>query len=280
MFEELGNALRPVVNTLRSLYSKTIALEEAQAAGGSGYTSVGKNMIMPSTPLEFASVDLTGQGAVTPVAATNLLDLSGFETVTVLWDGTKYECAISYGMMFGNVSLSPSAGEDTGEPFVFINDADSASGLFLATTEGKHTVSVYKQTETIHPIDPKFLPYTTVGEDVWGLSIATVSATAFQQQNLVYSENFDTITGLDDVDRTPAEIAELCKNADKIKYLFGEGVFVECAIGIKQYNENSLGQIGFTATLYVDAVDARVTCNCTIAFTDVVSIFVAVNPIA
>ena len=77
---------------------------------------------------------------------------------TVKWNGVEYICvAFSYegATVLGN--LSSFGGDDTGEPFVAVVESKRISIMPLdgSTT---CTIEIWGKTETIHPIDPKFLP--------------------------------------------------------------------------------------------------------------------------
>ena len=80
--------------------------------------------------------------------------------VTVVWDGTKYDCSIwqydNGEMEFGNRSFLLS-GHDDGLPFLFYG---GASTEVYAKDPGEHTFTVSAVEEIIHTIDPKYLPST------------------------------------------------------------------------------------------------------------------------
>ena len=87
------------------------------------------------------------------------------KSFTVAYDGVTYECtavtanvnAMVTGVFIGNLSLEY-MGDDTGEPFLIMFLAANNSNLFTVKAPGTHTVAIYTQTETITPIDPKYLP--------------------------------------------------------------------------------------------------------------------------
>lgn len=85
------------------------------------------------------------------------------EIRTIVFDGKEYECAmfIAEAPAFGNGALIPNDSQfpDTGEPFMYMYMPDGG-GMVLTrdTTPTTHTIACYKKEETVHTIDPKFLP--------------------------------------------------------------------------------------------------------------------------
>jgi hypothetical protein len=91
------------------------------------------------------------------------LDVSDGDNLTVTWNGEQYVCKVvlmedDEGVptpVCGNLGIFEGV-EGTGEPFVYtIGDE---GGTFVTAENGNITVSVTAETETIHTIDPKFLP--------------------------------------------------------------------------------------------------------------------------
>ena len=90
------------------------------------------------------------------------------DACAVVYDGTAYKCTA---WVFGNVHalgngglLSGAGIADTGEPFCII----SAAGIVLIVNDTEvatHTIAIFKEQETIHTIDPKFLPAGAGGYD-------------------------------------------------------------------------------------------------------------------
>jgi hypothetical protein len=117
----------------------------------------------------------------------------------VMWDGVEYSCVCKLDL--GSTSSSTkslyigdyytftdgSKGDQaTGEPFVYyeaIRNTGAIKGQVIAACadEGTHTASIYQKTETIHPIDPKFLPEGGVGyAETAQKVLADKSAVAFE----------------------------------------------------------------------------------------------------
>lgn len=102
------------------------------------------------------------------VYAAQLAD--GFEVVkgqtyTVNWDGTEYECVgavFNSRPILGNISIV-GAGDDTGEPFIYVYNPNKASGMFdTLDTSASHTISVKRVEETVTLIANEFLPATAL----------------------------------------------------------------------------------------------------------------------
>lgn len=98
------------------------------------------------------------------VATLDQIQLAGGkipDNVMVLFDGKTYVCDIVIveegelaGAILGNQKYI--GGEDTGEPFIFFSGGGNDGIVY--EIQGEHTFAVYIETETIHPIDPKFIP--------------------------------------------------------------------------------------------------------------------------
>lgn len=91
---------------------------------------------------------------------TNALEIVEGQTYTVKWDGTEYECIcyiLSSMTVLGNLSIA-GAGNDTGEPFMYINNPDMGSGFNTLDTSASHTISVKRIEKTVTPMAEEFLP--------------------------------------------------------------------------------------------------------------------------
>lgn len=134
------------------------------------YTETAKTVVFPETVLTFGNVEGMNTGIV---QLSDALPVSGGDTLSVVYDGTKYETAViafpgdglgegGYLAEFGNLSIA-GMGNDTGEPFMAMYTHQPVNAQFVltviaTTADTSHTVTIYKETETIHPIDPKYLP--------------------------------------------------------------------------------------------------------------------------
>ncbi len=81
------------------------------------------------------------------------------ESYAVIWDGKTYRCvaAIFLGsaIILGNLAIA-NAGDDTGEPFLFVCQGGNAAGIYAKDTATTHTVTVCA--EAIHQIADDFIP--------------------------------------------------------------------------------------------------------------------------
>lgn len=81
------------------------------------------------------------------------------QTYVVNWDGTEYECVcyvFNSMPILGNLNIM-GAGDDTGEPFIYIFPTHNSSFATLDTS-ASHTISVKGIEETVTPMATQFLP--------------------------------------------------------------------------------------------------------------------------
>ena len=126
--------------------------------GGAGYTE--KKKLFEETCV------FTHDGTAPSVFTTGVFDIINGQIYTVTFDGVAYRCVgvvevsedatLSF---IGNIDLVFGGVQLDGEPFGIIDGRPLGAGeafVISATTEGTHTILI--ETETIHPIDPKYLP--------------------------------------------------------------------------------------------------------------------------
>lgn len=118
----------------------------------------------------------------------------------VIWDGVKYICPVNPNpdaFMVGNLSLFDQDSEDTGEPFVFGIDFNQNVTLMIAKEPGEHGFWFDIYSETIHPIDPKFLPPMGGGLPVVELSTVIVANPDLSSTALTAEESskLDVVNG-------------------------------------------------------------------------------------
>lgn len=115
------------------------------------YTNYSLDMPMEETTVEFTK---TG-GIYSSTGPHMYLEIAFGDTYQVTWDGTIYEstCFEHEGMLaFGN-SYVIGMGEDTGEPFFFID------GFFKTRdNSASHTISIWRILEENVKIDKKYIP--------------------------------------------------------------------------------------------------------------------------
>ena len=89
--------------------------------------------------------------------------LSKGQECVVIHNGSAYRCIVNYNDILctptlGNAALGD-VGDDTGEPFFVNNTGGGEQMCFIYfSTDGEHTLGVYTEEETIHPLDEKYLP--------------------------------------------------------------------------------------------------------------------------
>ena len=140
--------------------------------------SVQTATLMEEQEIAFAS---EGEG-VYGAPLTNALEIVEGQTYTVKWDGTEYECvchASSSMHILGNLSII-GAGDDTGEPFIYLNVPSVASEFETMDTAASHTISVKKTGEIATPMAEEFLPIAS--KDNYG---------AVKKSEIVTSYKFD-----------------------------------------------------------------------------------------
>ena len=113
--------------------------------------------IIPATTVAFSEMN----GIMAATWPENF-DLVDGQTYCVSWDGIDYVCTgiVFRGTMptLGNLAIS-GAGDDTGEPFVFVNQGQ----WFVLSTDSatEHVIGIKSTTISIVQIDEKYLPEAT-----------------------------------------------------------------------------------------------------------------------
>lgn len=142
--------------------------------GGAGYVESTKKILLPEQTFEPTEIQ-EGAGLYVFEIDPPLSPVNG-DKFTVNWNGTQYVCetisTVQDGYLifgFGNQGLMGGDG-DTGEPFIY-SEMEGDTGMFVTLGTEPVTVSVIVERETVHAIDPKFLPSGTfdVYFDMMGL---------------------------------------------------------------------------------------------------------------
>lgn len=153
----------------------------------------------------FASANM--DASVTPSATEE------GEICTIVFDGKEYECAmfILEGPSFGNGALFPgSPFPDTGEPFLYAYTPGEISMVVTHdTTPTTHTIACYKKGETVHTIDPKFLPAGSGGAFV-------VNITSTGEEQFAADKTYD-------------ETVAAIRNGMNVSFIWDDGEVVEIA---------------------------------------------------
>ena len=116
-----------------------------------------------TTLMEEQEVAFTLSYGVYVAQITNAFKIVDGQTYTVNWDGTEYECVGIVSQptsALGNLSIADT-GDDTGEPFIYIFDANEgeAFGQFVTLdTSESHTISVQRIVKTVTPMAEEYLP--------------------------------------------------------------------------------------------------------------------------
>ena len=160
-----------------------------------GYPSktMGTVTVMDEQVVEFvqAGDDFPSIGSLT----TTFTPVEG-QTYIVNWDGTEHECICSLFngrfLVLGNLSII-GAGDDTGEPFIYLNVPSAGSEFETFDTASSHTISVKKTGEIVTPMAEEFLPVAS--EDNYGAvkKSEVVSAYNFLRQ-VAHDQMVDAIS--------------------------------------------------------------------------------------
>ena len=155
--------------------------------------AMGTVTVMEEQVVEFAS---SGDGSPSVgVLTTTFTPVEG-QTYIVNWDGTEHECVCSLFngrfLVLGNLSII-GAGDDTGEPFIYLNVPHTGSEFETFDTASSHTISVKKTGEIVTPMAEEFLPVAS--EDNYGAvkKSEVVSAYNFLRQ-VVHDQMIDAIS--------------------------------------------------------------------------------------
>lgn len=124
---------------------------------GMGYVEASETGIVSEQSVEIL------EGMATPIEYTGFPAIG--DTVLVRWNGTEYICTAMDGGMGIVVGDGSQLGlPSNGEPFMFafVEDGDDTRCVVNTEALSSVTVSVKKISETIHPIDQKFLRGTVI----------------------------------------------------------------------------------------------------------------------
>ena len=147
--------------------------------GGAGYTKVKTEVIFPKTTAQFLDADMGINNYYYDIGTITLE--SGVE-YWVTWDDAVYACVAyvsSNKVVLGDENIL--WGESGGVPFFVTTLGSSTSSIF--TLENKeHTFCITQKTETIHPINPKYLP-EGIGGGLPVIEISSKSEGGFWDEN-------------------------------------------------------------------------------------------------
>ena len=155
--------------------------------------AMGTVTVMEEQVVEFAA---PGDGLPNIGSPTTTFTPVEGQTYIVNWDGTEHECVCSIFngsyLVLGNLSII-GAGDDTGEPFIYLNVPSMGSEFETLDTASSHTISVKKTGEIVTPMAEEFLPVAS--EDNYGAvkKSEVVSAYNFLGQ-VVHDQMIDAIS--------------------------------------------------------------------------------------
>ena len=120
--------------------------------------TMGAVTVMEEQVVEFAS---PGDGSPSVGALTTTFTPVEGQTYIVNWDGAEHECVCSIFngrfLVLGNLSIV-GAGDDTGEPFIYMYVPSAGSEFETLDTASSHTISVKTTEEIVTPMTEEFLP--------------------------------------------------------------------------------------------------------------------------
>ena len=124
--------------------------------------TMGTVTVMEEQVVKFVS---SGDGSPSVgVLTTTFIPVKG-QTYIVNWDGAEYECVCSIFndtiLVLGNLSII-GAGDDTGEPFIYLNVPSAGSEFDTLETTASHTISVKTTGEIFTPMAEEFIPATAL----------------------------------------------------------------------------------------------------------------------
>lgn len=135
---------------------RTLAMAKAYSDKKGGYTETSTKVLLNG---EFEAQEFE-DGAY--AVWTGILDIRDGDKISVTWNGKQYTCtAFDLDGMCGFGNLSLVGGDDTGEPFLYApyaEDGVTTAAGFITLDMGNISISVTCVNETVHPIDPKYLP--------------------------------------------------------------------------------------------------------------------------
>lgn len=195
------------MDMMTAIFAANMAKRELAESGGVGYTEATKTVLLDGT------FEAAQEGDMPPNFETEVLDIKPGGQLSVNWNGKQYTCVvfdIADNICFGNLSIAD-AGDDTGEPFLYSLGVseDNVWGIFATTIPGTVTVTVVGETETVHPIDQKYLPDDTkpkvIDLDKYGIGEAIVglAESGGGSQKMERTENISKFFADINTDREP-----------------------------------------------------------------------------
>lgn len=156
-----------------------------------------KKSVQTVTLMEEQVVEFVSSGGGSPnigIPTTTFIPVEG-QTYIVNWDGAEHECVCSVFngryLVLGNLSII-GAGDDTGEPFIYLNIPSAGSEFETLDEASSHTISVKKTGEIATPMADEFLPVAS--EDKYGVVKKSEIVTSYNfGQNAPHDQMVDAI---------------------------------------------------------------------------------------
>ena len=219
--------------------------------------TMGTVTVMEEQVVEFAS---SGDGFPSVGSLTTTFTPVEGQTYIVNWDGAEHECVCSIFngsyLVLGNLSII-GAGDDTGEPFIYIYVPSAGSEFETLDTASSHTISVKTIEETVTPIDEKYLPKSAFTNADWDF----VSNRPFFNKPLNANITAENITETVNVGSNYVDLGAIVPDFNEGLYykVEGEISFLTTSSGINYplqingyYKANSQAEISL-GTVYVSS---------------------------
>ena len=167
--------------------------------------------LMEEQEVAFSDTGGGGYGAVVQVP----IELQEGQTYKVIWDGTEYSVVAANGAI-GNMAFM--GGEDTGEPFIYVDHMNGVSVWMTADTSASHTISVTGIKVEYIPMNANFMPVAT--EKTYGavktsdfIKMATLKGKMDKETVYKYAKEFEDghIRLLIDNGRSTVDISSISK---------------------------------------------------------------------
>ena len=130
------------------------------------YTDPVITEFIPEETVAFSDFGDGIMGALWPPSSTTL-EFVANKTYVVTFDGGEYKCVCHQENALGNISITNSDYDDTGEPFVMVSGDQHIVIAIDSATE--HTISICGQTSQLIQIPEKYLPSSAFTKAEWSM---------------------------------------------------------------------------------------------------------------
>jgi hypothetical protein len=237
----------------KALWGKMKQLESAKTSGGIGYSE----QIVLTYDGNTDGVEFNDEGGALVKLSTIPLDLNNVTKFVLSSDpalAAEYGAPDTIEVTEGFTVVRA----DDGTQVILFNDDEAIvsadkedmTGTFAAVfqLDGKVAtwISRVEFEETIHPIDPKFIPDKVVSEEMLSLAILNGIVYAANDSGGKNYISYTSVNGISGAAYTAADIANAVAYADKIRFIAGENTeeIAEVSITTKAYTDGTLTQFG------------------------------------